>query len=51
MLFYLAKIIEGLGITIIAAGFLVSFPELMSMQYFMFGLGIFLVGWLIERFR
>ena len=49
-MFYVAKIVEAIGIVVIAVNFLVAFPELMNFRIFLFGGVIFLCGWAVERY-
>lgn len=48
--YYLFKILQGLGLAVIAAGFVAAFPEIMNMRALAAGLLIFLLGWAMERF-
>jgi len=50
VIFYLAKILEALGIITIGLNFIVAFPELMNPKLFLAGIFVFVCGWAIERF-
>ena len=49
-MYFASKALEAIGLTIIAGGFLLSFPKLMNGQALTVGLVMFVSGWLIERF-
>jgi hypothetical protein len=48
--FYFAKIIEALGIVVVAVNFILAFPELMNFRIFLAGSFLFMTGWIIERY-
>jgi len=49
-MYYVAKIIQAGGLTLILIGFLLKFPKLMNPRLFIVGLIIFLAGWISEKF-
>jgi len=49
-MYYLAKIAEATGLTIVLVAFVSKFPDLMSHQVLMLGILIFIFGILIENF-
>jgi len=49
-MYYLTKLIQATGLTIILIGFLYKFPALMSPKILLAGLVIFGSGWSIEKF-
>lgn len=49
-MFYFAKVLQALGLTVILIEFSRNFPELMSYQVFLFGIAVFATGWIINRF-
>lgn len=49
-MFYVAKILEALGLVVIGVNFLLAFPELMNMKALLAGIILFACGWLVERF-
>ena len=49
-MYYLAKIAQATGLTLIAFGFLASFPRLMSHKLFLMGIVVFVFGWIIQKF-
>ena len=49
-MYYLAKIFQATGLTVILIGFLVNFPSLMSHASLLLGLCLFVLGWLIQQF-
>jgi len=48
--YYIGKILQATGLTIILIGFLQAFPELMSHRQLMVGVLIFCCGWLTDKF-
>ena len=50
MLFYLAKVIQAMGLLAVGVGFVIEFPRLMDPKLGGIGLLIFLTGWITERF-
>ncbi len=50
-MYYLAKLIQATGLTIIAFDFLKNFPQLMSMKILGMGIMLFTSGWLIQKFQ
>ena len=49
-MYYLAKVLEVLGILTVGCGFAMSFPELMHPRTLGAGVLFFGCGWIIERF-
>jgi len=49
-LFYLAKIIECIGLAVVLIGFVQCYPQLMSPKVLLAGVLIFICGWLIGKF-
>lgn len=49
-MYYAAKILEGAGLVIVAVGFMIAFPELMSMRTLGIGVLLFVCGWLIDQY-
>lgn len=49
-MFYFAKILQALGLTIILIDFLRNFPELMSRTILVISIGLFTSGWILNRF-
>ena len=50
MLFYLAKVIQVMGLIAVVVGFVIELPRLMDPKLGGIGLLIFLMGWILERF-
>lgn len=50
MFYYLAKILQAAGLTIVLVAFIARFPELMSHNTLMVGLLIFAMGWIMQKF-
>ncbi len=49
-MYYLAKMLQIGGMTIILIDFLRHFPELMSRLVLCIGVGLFVTGWAINKF-
>ena len=49
-MYYIAKIAQATGLTVILVGFLKDFPRLMNPGIFGTGAVIFMLGWIVERF-
>ena len=49
-MYYIAKIAQATGLTIVLTGFISRFPALINMKVFWTGTMIFLSGWIIQRF-
>jgi len=49
--FTIAKILEALGLGVVVVGFLLKFPQLMDFKLFLSGIIVFILGWLLERYR
>lgn len=45
-----AKLLEAVGLTLVAVGFATAFPDLMNMRLAAAGIVLFLVGWVIEKY-
>tara|TARA_Y100000994_G_scaffold243814_1_gene242708 strand:- start:117 stop:284 length:168 start_codon:yes stop_codon:yes gene_type:complete len=50
IIFYIAKGLEFVGMTIIAVSLYVSFPSRMSYESFIIGIAFFVMGYMIEKF-
>ena len=46
----IVKGLQAAGLAIILIGFVQRFPQLMNPKLFLLGLGVFMMGWLINRF-
>lgn len=46
---FLAKLVQATGMTVIMIDFVRKFPELMSPKILLLGIGIFGLGWLIQK--
>lgn len=49
-MYYIAKIAQATGLTVILIGFLKDFPRLMNPRIFGVGALIFVFGWIIQHF-
>lgn len=49
LVWWVGKLLQALGLIVVAAGFLMRFPELMSPRVLFLGIGFFVSGYLIER--
>ena len=49
-MYYIAKALEFLGLVIMLVGFFISFPKLMNPYFFIYGLTLFLIGWVIDKY-
>ena len=49
-MYYLAKIAQAAGLTLILIDFLKNFPNLMNRKILMAGIILFGFGWIVERF-
>lgn len=49
-MYYIAKIAQATGLTIILIGFLRDFPRLMNPKILGTGIMFFLLGWIVQRF-
>tara|TARA_A100001011_G_C14253279_1_gene818884 strand:+ start:410 stop:571 length:162 start_codon:yes stop_codon:yes gene_type:complete len=49
-MYYIAKLLELIGLLIIGIGFFISLPHLMSSKFFVFGIMFFAMGFVIEKF-
>ena len=50
VVFFISRLLQGAGLMVIAVNFLKTFPGLMSPKIFLTGIGLFVVGWLLQRF-
>jgi len=48
-MYYLIKLIQATGLTLILIGFIKNFPELMDMKLFGYGIAFFASGWIIQK--
>lgn len=46
-MFYLGKILQATGLTVVLIGFIQHFPNLMPYRYVLIGILMFISGWLI----
>lgn len=49
-MYYLAKLAQASGLTVILVGYALSFPDLMSRKVLLLGIILFAFGWIIDRF-
>jgi len=49
-MYYLIKLIQATGLTLILIGFIKNFPELMDFKIFLIGVIVFLSGWVVQKF-
>jgi len=49
-MYYLAKIAQAAGLTVIGIGFVAAFPKLMNTRILSVGVVLFISGWITERF-
>jgi hypothetical protein len=49
-MYYSAKGLELLGMTLIGVGFIIEFPGLMNPKLLLAGIVCFVVGWVIEKY-
>ena len=49
-MYYIAKSLEFLGLFIMLAGFFINFPKLMNPYFFIYGLVLFLTGWVVDKY-
>ena len=49
-MYWIAKFVQAVGLAMILIGFIQRFPQLMSPKIFLLGLGVFMAGWLINRY-
>ena len=49
-MYYIAKSLEFIGLSIILFGFLKKLPNLMSLYDIIYGVVFFTVGWIIEKY-
>jgi len=48
-MYYITKLIQAAGLTLILIGFVQKFPELMNPRLLLWGIGMFITGWLIQK--
>ena len=46
----LAKLLQAMGIGVVAIGFISNFPELINGKSAIAGLLLFTIGWIVERY-
>ena len=49
-MYYIGKLAQATGLTILLIEFIRNFPKLMSHQALLLGTGFFLVGWIITKY-
>ena len=49
-MYYAAKGLEILGMTVIGVGFVIKFPKLVDPKLLLAGIVCFVVGWAIEKY-
>jgi len=49
-MYYIAKLLELIGLLTVGFGFFISLPNLMSPKFFVFGIMFFAMGFVIEKF-
>jgi len=49
-MYYIAKSFEFLGLFIMLVGFVINFPKLMNPYFFMYGLVLFIIGWIVDKY-
>ncbi len=49
-MYYIAKSLELLGLFLIFFGFIRNLPDLMNPYDFIYGLVLFITGWIIEKY-
>lgn len=49
-MYYSAKGLELLGMTLIGVGFIIKFPRLMDPKFLLAGIVFFVAGWVIEKY-
>ena len=49
-MFYIAKIAQLIGLTVLGIDFVRHFPHLMNMKVLASGVLLFIFGWIIQRF-
>jgi len=48
-MYYVLKLIQAAGLTLIVIGFFKNFPEVMDMKMLAVGICIFIFGWMIQK--
>ena len=49
-MYTVGKIIQAIALTIVFIGFIRYFPRLMNPRIFMFGVMLFIFGWMLNQF-
>ena len=49
-MYYIAKGLEFLGLVVMLIGFVFNFPKLMNPYFFIYGLVLFLTGWVLDKY-
>ena len=49
-MYFIAKLAQAVGLTVILIGFVRSFPDLMNTRLLAAGIILFTFGWLIQKF-
>jgi len=49
-MYYIAKLVQAAGLTIVVIDFIRHFPELMNFRIMGVGVMLFLFGWIIQRY-
>jgi len=49
-MYYIAKLAQAAGLTVLLVAFIKNFPDLMSYRILGVGVGLFLVGWIVNRY-
>ena len=49
-MYYIAKSLEFLGLLVMLFGFVIDFPKLINPYIFMYGLILFITGWIIDKY-
>ena len=49
-MYYIAKSLEFLGLVIMLVGFIINFPKIMNPYFFIYGLIIFVTGWILDKY-
>jgi len=48
-MYYVLKLIQAAGLTLVMLGFLKNLPKIMDMKMFGLGIGIFAFGWILQK--
>ena len=49
-MYYVAKVLESLGLAVVGGGFMIAFPDLMNMRVLGIGLLLFTIGWIMDQY-